>query len=126
MAYAIFYSHQDLTSLAANVEATLASNYDAFLTTQERNTIKQTFQRAWTGGLSGWATAPAAGALDPNYDPLNPAYTADSLIIVVTGQQVSKASLISALNTLGTKVPNAQYMVAIAADLIGTSVEPWV
>ena len=129
MAYAIFYNHQDLTEIAANVQATLSNNYDAFLTTQERNTTKQTFQKAWTNGLSGWATAPLAGTSDPNYDPNNPAATADSLIIVVSGTGGSapkKADLIAAMHLLGQKVPNAQYMYAIGDDLIGTCIEPWV
>lgn len=125
MAYAIFYNHQDLTSIAANVQATLASNYDQYLTTQERNSTKQTFQRAWNGGLNGWSTAPLAGNKDPNYDPNNPSATADSLIIVVSGQQVLKADLVSALRTIGTKVPNAGYMNSIADDVQNTAVEPW-
>lgn len=120
MAFAIFYEHEDLTKIAANVQATLASDYDAFLTTQERNTIKQTFQRCWTGGLSGWATAPQAPPEKQEGDPL-------MTIVVVSGQQVSLQALISALRTIGQKVPNAGYMFNIADDLMGASaaVEPW-
>ena len=120
MAFAIFYNHQDLTAIAANVQATLASNYDQFLTTQQRNTIKQTFTRDWNGGLNGWATAPIAPLNKQEGDP-------DTRIIVVSGQQVLLADLISALRTLGGVVPGALYMIAIADDLSGTSgaVEPW-
>lgn len=120
MAYAIFYNHQDLTAIAANINATLANNYDPFLTTQERNSTKQTFQRAWNGGLNGWSTAPLAGAQDPNGG-----LGGDSTIIVVSGQQVSKADLLAALRVIGNKVPNAAYMLAIADDLVGTAIEPW-
>ncbi len=119
MAYAIFYNHQDLTAIAANVQATMASNYDQFLTTTQKNTAKQTFTRAWNGGLSGWSTAPLAGALDPNGGDT------DALIIVVSGQQVLKADLISALRIVGQNVPNADYMNAIADDLTNTAIEPW-
>ncbi len=120
MAFAIFYNHEDLTAIAANVNATLANNYDQFLTTQQRNSVKQIFQRDWTGGLSGWATAPLAGALDPNFPS-----DADALIVIVSGQQVLKADLISALQTIGQNVPNAGYMLAIASDLTNTAIEPW-
>lgn len=120
MAYAIFYNHQDLTAIAANVNATLANDYDQFLTSQERNTCKQTFQRVWNGGLNGWSTAPLAGALDPNGG-----LGGDSTIIVVSGQQVSKADMLAALRIIGTKVPNALYMLAIADDLTRTAIEPW-
>ena len=120
MAYAIFYNHQDLTAIAANVEATLANNYDQFLTTQERNSAKQTFQRAWTGGLSGWSTAPIAPIEKQEGEP-------DTRIIVVSGAQVSLAALISTLRVLAAKVPGAAYMSRIADDLSGSSgaVEPW-
>jgi len=120
MAYAIFYNHQDLTAIAAEVQATLVNNYDQYLTVQERNTCKQTFQRAWTGDLSGWSTAPIAPLDRQEGD-------ADTRIIVVTGAQVSKASLIAALNVIALKVPGATYMGAIARDLAGESacVEPW-
>lgn len=123
MAYAIFYNHQDLTEIAANVEATLANNYDAYLTTQERNQCKQTFQRAWTGGLSGWSTSPTAIQQYPEHCDGD----TDCRIIIVSGSQVSKQALIDALNILGNKVPGAQYMLAIARDLAGWSacVEPW-
>lgn len=129
MSYAIFYSHEDLTSIAANVQATISNSYDAFLTVQERNSVKQAFQKAWTNGLSGWATAPPAGALAPDYDPNFPQNTADSLIVMVNGNGGSsptKDALISAMRVIGGKVPNAQYMIAIADDLVGTCVEPWV
>ena len=120
MAYAIFYEHEDLTAIAANVEATLANNYDQFLTTQERNSVKQTFQRAWNGGLNSWATAPLAPPANQEGDPL-------ITIIVVSGQQVSLQALRDALRLLGTKVPNASYMIRIADDLGGSSaaIEPW-
>lgn len=120
MAFAIFYNHQDLTQIAANVEATLANNYDQFLTTQERNSVKQTFQRAWTGGLSGWSTAPIAPPNKQEGDP-------DTRIIVVSGAQVSLAALIAAVLLIGQKVPGALYMQAIADDLSRSSgaVEPW-
>lgn len=120
MAYAIFYEHEDLTQIAANVQATLASNYDQFLTTQERNSVKQTFQRAWNGGLNGWSTAPQAPPEKQEGDPL-------MTIVVVSGTQVSLQALIDALRLLGTKVPNAAYMGRIADDLMGASaaVEPW-
>lgn len=120
MAYAIFYNHEDLTAIAANVEATLASNYDQFLTTQERNNAKQVFQRAWTGGLSGWSTAPIAPVEKQEGDP-------DTRIIVVSGAQVSLQDLRNVLNLLAGKVPGATYMARIATDLGGTSgaVEPW-
>ena len=120
MAYAVFYNHQDLTDIAANVSATLANNYDQFLTTQERNTTKQTFQRAWNGGLNGWSTAPIAPVNKQEGDP-------DTRIIVVSGAQVSLQALITAIRLIGTKVPGAAYMIAIADDLMGSSgaVEPW-
>jgi hypothetical protein len=120
MAYAIFYNHQDLTAIAANVEATLANNYDQYLTVQERNTCKQTFQRAWTGGLSGWSTAPVAPLDRQEGD-------ADTRIVIASGAQVTKAVLIAALNVIALKVPGAAYMAAIARDLAGESgcVEPW-
>lgn len=120
MSYAIFYNHQDLTAIAANVSATLASSYDQFLTNQQRNSAKQIFQRAWNGGLNGWSTAPIAPANKQEGDP-------DMRIIVVSGQQVLLADLISTLRLLGGVVPGAQYMVAIADDLMGSSgaVEPW-
>ncbi len=120
MAFAVFYNHQDLTAIAAEVGATLANNYDQYLTVQERNSCKQTFQRAWTGGLNGWSTAPIAPLDRQEGD-------ADTRIIVVSGQQVTKASLIAALNVIAAKVPGAAYMGAIARDLAGPSgcVEPW-
>lgn len=120
MAYAIFYNHQDLTAIAANVQATLSSNYDQFLTNPERTSSKQVFNRAWNGGLSGWSTAPIA-------PPERQEGDADTRIIVVSGQQVSLADLRNTLRLLGTKVPGAQYMIAIADDLMGASaaVEPW-
>lgn len=118
--YAIFYNHEDLTAIAANVQATLASDYDNFLTTQERNTVKQTFQRAWNGGLNGWATAPVAPPEKQEGDP-------DTRIIVVSGQQVSLQALRNALYVLASRVPGAAYMGRIADDLGGSSgaVEPW-
>lgn len=119
MAYAIFYNHEDLTSIAANVEATIANNYDQFLTQQERNSTKQTFTRHWNGGLNKWSTAPLAGSQNPNTGDT------DALIIVVSGSQVTKAAMISALRTVGEKVPNAQYMIAISDDLQRTAIEPW-
>lgn len=119
MAYAIFYNHQDLTAIAANVEATLAGNYDQYLTVQERNNAKQVFQRAWTGGLSGWSTSPLA--------PLEHRDDVDCRIVVVTGQQVSLQALRQVLYLLAQKVPGAAYMRAISDDLGGWSgaVEPW-
>ena len=45
MSYAIFYNHQDLTEIEANINATLANSYDQFLTVQERNTTKQTLPK---------------------------------------------------------------------------------
>jgi len=124
MAYAIFYNHQDCTAIAANVQATMANSYDDYLTVQEKNTTKQTFQRAWVGGLNGWATAPLA---PPEYSDGDP----DCRIVVVTGAQVSRATLIDSLNILAAKVPGAAYMGAIARDIWGNngdssaSVEPW-
>lgn len=117
--YAVFYNHEDLTAIAANVQATLASNYDVYLTTSEKNFCKQTFQKHWNGGLKNWATAPLAGVLDPNEGDF------DALIVVVSGNQIFKQDLVTALSIVGTKVPNASYMLAIAADLAGTAVEPW-
>src|SRR5512139_2731354 len=93
MAFAVFYNHEDLTKIAANVQATLANNYDQYLTTQERNSTKQTFQRVWTGGLSGWSTAPTAIQQYPEHCDGDP----DVRIVVVTGQQVSKQALIDSL-----------------------------
>lgn len=127
MAYAIFYNHQDLTAIAANVEATLANNYDQYLTTQQRNFVKQTFQRAWTGGLNAWSTSPFATEAEQigPYDPL-------TRKIVVSGAQVSLFDLIEALMILGSqyvrgsnnfepaptaRVPGAEYMFAIAKDM---------
>jgi hypothetical protein len=120
MAYAVFYNHEDLTSIAANVQAMLAGDYDSLLTTQERNNAKQVFQRAWTGGLSGWSTAPLAPVDRQSGDP-------DCRIIVVSGQQVSLQALRQVLYLLAQKVPGAWYMQAIADDLGGESgaVEPW-
>jgi hypothetical protein len=118
MAYAIFYNSADLNVIAANVQATLAANYDQFLTTQERNSTKQAFQRAWNGGLSGWATAPIAPVERRDSD-------ADTRIIVVSGQQVSKADMVAALQVIAAKVPGATYMGSIARDLQVISVEPW-
>jgi len=120
MAYAIFYNHQDMTAIAANVSATLANDYDAYLTVTERNFCKQMFQRAWVGGLSGWATAPIAPPERQEGDP-------DTRIVVVSGPQVRKQDLIDALFILAAKVPGAAYMGAIARDLQGESgcVEPW-
>jgi hypothetical protein len=120
MAFAIFYNHQDLTAIAANVSATLANNYDQYLTTQERNSVKQTFTRCWNGGLNGWATAPIAPVERQEGDP-------DTRIIVVSGSQVSLSALRDSLRILGGKVPGAGYMIAIADDLMGASaaVEPW-
>ena len=120
MAYAIFYNHKDLTAIAANVQATLASNYDQYLTNPERNSSKQIFQRNWNGGLSGWSTSPIAPVQYQEGDP-------DTRIIVVSGSQVNLADLRNTLRLLGTKVPGAQYMIAIADDLNGTSaaIEPW-
>jgi hypothetical protein len=120
VAFAIFYNHQDLTAIAANVSATLANNYDQFLTTQERNTTKQTFTRAWNGGLNGWSTAPIAPPEKQEGDP-------DTRIIIVSGAQVSLAALITAINLIGAKVPGALYMNAIGDDLSRSSgaVEPW-
>lgn len=123
MAFAIFYNTTDLNAIAAQVQATLASNYDSFLTVQERNSVKQTFNRCWNNGMSGWATAPLAGSQDPNFAGSG---TGDSRIIVVSSSQVTKANLISAMRTLAAKVPGASYMLAIADDLVGTCVEPWV
>lgn len=120
MAYAIFYNHQDLTAIAANVETTLANNYDQFLTTQERNSVKQTFSRFWNGGGSGWSTAPIAPVEKQEGDP-------DTRIVVITGAQVSLQALRDALDVLAAKVPGAAYMGAISRDLGGSSaaVEPW-
>lgn len=118
--YAIFYEHQDLTAIAANVSATISNSYDAFLTTQERNTIKQTFQKAWNGGLKNWATSPIAPIDRQEGDP-------NMRIVVVSGQGVSLQDLRVALYILAQRVPGAQYMAAIADDLAGLSaaVEPW-
>lgn len=120
MAFAIFYEHEDMTLIAANVAATLNNDYDSFLTTQERNSVKQTFQRCWNGGLNAWATAPQAPIEKQEGDPL-------MRIVVVSGQQVSLQALRDALRTIGTKVPDASYMIRIADDLGGSSaaVEPW-
>lgn len=124
MAFAIFYNSTDLNAIAAQVSATLANNYDSFLTTQQRNTVKQTFNRCWQNGLSGWASAPLAGAQSPNDGD------ADARIIAVNSSQVTKQNLIDALRIIGNNVPAAQvpsapYMLAIANDLQGTAIEPW-
>ena len=118
--YAIFYEHQDLTEIAANVQATLAGSYDQFLTTQEKNFCKQTFQKHWNGGLKNWATAPQAPIEKQEGDPL-------MTIVVVSGNGVFLQDLRTALYLLGQRVLNAQYMYAIADDLAGASaaVEPW-
>jgi len=123
MAYAIFYCHSDLAKIAANVSATLANGYDQYLTTQERNKVKQTFQRAWVGGLSAWETAPVAPP--EHQDSLPP--SEPTLIVVVSGSQVTLKDLRDALYLLGAKVPNCQYMNAIGDDLGGWNgaVEPW-
>lgn len=126
MAYAIFYNHSDLTAIAANVAATLASDYDAFLTNQERTSIKQTFQRHWNNGLSGWSTAPVAPVERQEGDP-------DTRIVVVSGpaSQIPTPGALqilrNALTIIGTKVPGAGYMTLISNDLGGASaaVEPW-
>lgn len=120
MAYAIFYDHQDLTSIATQVSATLTNKNDQFLTVAQRTTVKQTFTLAWNGGLKNWATAPIAPLNKQEGDP-------DTRIVVVSGSQVFLADLISALRLLGGLVPGAAYMIAIADDLSGSSgaVEPW-
>lgn len=118
--YAIFYEHQDLTAIAANVSATLSNNYDQFLTAQERNTAKQTFQKAWNGGLKNWSTAPIAPVEHQEGDP-------NMRIVVVSGNGVFLQDLRVALYLLAQRVPGAEYMAAIADDLAGASaaVEPW-
>lgn len=128
MAFVIFYNHQDLTAIAANVEATMASNYDAyFQSVQERNQVKQTFQRCWTGGLSGWSTSPTIMQKYPTHPEYLALYgdnDADCRAIEVSGPQVSLAGLVDALRIMGTRVPGAYYMVTIGNDLSRTGVEP--
>lgn len=119
MAFAIFYNMADLTEIATHVQALMAGNYNAFLTTQERNSINQTFQRFWTTGGSGWQTAPLA-PVERRDDP-------DTRIIVITSAQINLQTLRGALLTLSQKVPAAAFMGAIYRDLGGVSgaVEPW-
>lgn len=120
MSFAIFYDAEDLAAIAAQIQATLESNYDAFLTTQERNSIKQNFNRLWGNGFSGWATAQTAPLAKQEGDP-------NMKIVVYAGSQVTVAQLRADLTTLATKVPGASYMKAISDDLAGFSaaVEPW-
>ena len=118
--YAIFYEHQDLTAIAANVSATLSNSYDQFLTTQERNLAKQVFQKHWNGGFKDWAIAPIAPVQYQEGDP-------NMRIVVVRGNGVLLQDLRTVLYLLAQRVPGAQYMAAIADDLAGASafVEPW-
>jgi hypothetical protein len=116
--YAIFYNHQDLTAIAANVNATLSGNYDQYLTTGERTLAKQTFQKHWNGGLKNWSTAPVAPVEYQGGD-------ADTRIIVVGGQGVIKQDLITVLYLISQRVPGTAYMGSIARDLEATAVEPW-
>jgi len=134
--FAIIYSRQDLTAIAA--EAT-----NPGLSSGER----QTANRFWNGGLKAWASAPYAGdanaCVEIPFDPSgDPAY-ADKVVsdvgsgrwrvcdpdiraVVISGPQVSKAGLVSFLRLIGGKYAGALYMLAIADDVELTAVEPWV
>jgi hypothetical protein len=134
--FAIIYTRQDMTAIAAEVTNPGLSN-------QER----QTANRYWSGGINNWANAPYAGdaracvqvtqetapvaspgsvvtqiGSNPNMwmicDP-------DIRAVVCSGTQVSKQGLVDFLRAIGNKYPGAQYMTAIADDVALTAVEPW-
>jgi hypothetical protein len=134
--FAIFYTRQDLTAIAA--EST-----NPGLTPQER----QEANRYWNAGLRDWATSPTApeaqACVNIPFDPTGqPGYEGmvitnngngtwkvcdpNLLVVVVSGTQVSKAGLVAWLRTIGNKYPGALYMLAIADDVERIAIEPWI
>jgi len=111
--YGILYNHQDLTAIAANVQTSLT---DARLTNQER----QVANRHWNAGLNAWSTAPVAPLEWQSGDP-------DTRVVVVSHPQVNIQQLIDLLRAVGTRIPGASYMLAIADDIARPSggQQPW-
>ncbi len=136
MAFAIFYKPVDAQAIATAVQS-------AKLTGQER----QYATRLWGGGLFGWQTAPQApvqyrtvdipfepvpGQIDPDktwVDLGNGWWRVDDptmVILVLSGNGVTKQATADWLRQIGTKYPELLYMTAIADDILLTAVEPWV
>lgn len=113
--FAIFYNREDLTPIAAEMT-------NVNLSAQDRNTAN----RYWVAGVRDWASAPLAPVEQRCVDtPMGQMCDDDMRIVVIDGNQVSKAGLIALLRKVGNTYPGARYMIAIADDMENTAIEPW-
>jgi hypothetical protein len=108
MPFAIFYNREDLTPIAAEVGRADIPPGD-----------KQIAQKLWNGGLKNWNTAPLAPPDRNSGDP-------DCRILVVDST-VSLAEFRLFLRRMAASNPGAEYLNALADDMMGESgaVEPW-
>jgi hypothetical protein len=120
MAFAIFYNRADLTPIAAEATRVDLSSAD-----------RRFAQACWSGGLSGWNTAPLAPEQYRCVDsPLGYLCDDDCRIVVVdakvSGQPVTLADFVAFLRRQ-SELPGGTYLGNIADDIEGGAggVEPW-
>ena len=109
MSFRIFYNQEDLTPIVANIQ-----NANINLSNADR----QLCQKIWLGGLNAWQTAPQGQPDGDPYDPMCRVVTIDS-------RGVTKQMMIELLERICAADPiNAQYMCAIASDMVSSAREP--
>lgn len=111
MAFAIFYNRYDLTEIAAETQA---ANLNNTFTAAERKYTRD----IWNNGLSSWSNWPVAPLEYQGGD-------ADTRIGVISFGTLQQ--FVDFLYNVGTRVPDAEYMVAISLDVAQPpgSMEPW-
>lgn len=113
MSFRIFYNQADLTPIVANIQ-----NPPPSLSTPD----KQLALRIWNGGLSSWQTAPQG---EPPGDPPDPLCRVVTINNTFNGQTITKQMMIDLLRRVCAADPvNAQYMCAIANDMVSSAREP--
>lgn len=118
--FALFYNTQDLAAIAGSLT-------NPGLSGQDRNEVN----RYWNGGLNAWSSAPAG--VSPMDDPNDPTNAATKMI-VVSGNQVSRAGFVTLLRRLAaTYGPDFEWLRGLSNDVEGPvpggnnsgSWEPW-
>ena len=114
--FAILYNREDLSAIAADATNPGLSNAD-------RNEAN----RYWNAGIKNWSTAPIAPVEFRCTTTSGGTTTCDDdmRLLVVSGQNVSKAGLVALLRRIGSTYPGAEYMDAIGDDVARTAIEPW-
>lgn len=98
------YNRQDFTPLVAEFSRNDLDQED-----------RQFANAVWNGGLKNWSSAP----------PCTPELAlgdADCRTVSVSGNLITKQTIIDFLRKYGAR-PGAQYLLAIADDMVGTATE---